>query len=349
MTMYKLIHRRLICQYQNTLPFIHTCIQCQVQRGKKLEKHRVSDIKKYWFDKYIHYIKNYEQVLAKNFPRTMHVYRVFSIGTKDFIKDVMKYILVLKKQSIDGVDTLTAEELRLTCTIPKDLVKICPVLLISAVPFTNYVIFPLAYYFPRHLLTSHYWTLQQRLDFMLLDHKKRLKHNRPLFRCMQAELRNIKNQTLHLKWNGIIARLGSGTHPHVNDIIACTELFADQPFSLNSLKRKHINELLGIHGIPSWKPFKRKKLIERGMLIKQMDQAIQRDGGTATLSNDAIRWALSFRGVNPANMSLDSMRNWLEQWFIISNAVNENTISLLLHSPILLAYNYPTNWILLYS
>lgn len=343
------MHQRFIFQSQKSLPLIHSCIRYQVQCGRKVEKHTVSNIKKYWFDKYINYIKNYEQVLAKNFPRTMHVYRIFSIGTKEFIQDVKKYILILKKQNIDGIDNLTADELRLTYTMPKDLTKICPVLLISAVPFTNYVIFPLAYYFPRHLLTSHYWTLQQKLDFMLLDHKKRLKHNRPLFRCMQAELHNIKNHTLKLKWSGIIACLGSGTHPNVKDIIACSELFIDQPFSLNNLKRKHTKELLGIHNIPSWRPFKRKKLMEKGMLIKQMDQAIQREGGTTAMSNDAIRWALSFRGVNPANMSLESMRNWLEQWFIVSNTVNENTISLLLHSPILLAYNHPTNWILVYS
>ncbi|CAL7933939.1 unnamed protein product [Xylocopa violacea] len=347
--MHRLMHQRLLFQSKKTSSFTHICMRYQAQVGKKVEKHKVSNIKQYWFDKYINYIKNYEHVLEKNFPRTMHVYRIFSIGTKDFIQDVKQYIGILKKQNIDGIGNLTVDELQLTYTMPRDLKKICPVLLISAIPFTNYIIFPLAYYFPRHLLTSHYWTLQQKLDFMLVDQKKRLKHNRPLFRCMQAELHNIKNSTLQIKWSGIIACLGSGTHPNMNDILACSELFVGQPFSLNSLKRKHLKELLGIHDISSWSLFKKKRLLERGMLIKQMDQAIQREGGTTTMSNNAIRWALTFRGVNPANMSLESMKNWLEQWFIISNTVNENTISLLLHSPILLAYNHPTNWILVYS
>ena len=348
--MYKLLSQRFIYQSQNALPFTYMCIQrCQTQVGKKEEKSRVSNIKKYWFNRYIDYIKNYESVLEKNFPRTMHVYRVFSIGTKDFIWEVKEYLLVMKKISIYGFDSLTREELQLSYTMPKDLVKIFPVLLISAIPFTNYVVFPVAYYFPRHLLTSHYWTLQQRLDFMLIDHKKRLKHNRPLFRCMQAELHNIKNQTLKTKWNDIIACIGSGTHPHAKDIITCSELFADEPYSLYNLKRKHIKELLAIHGMPSLKPFRKLKLLERGLLIKRMDQAIQREGGITKIPNDAIRWALSFRGLNPSNMSIESMRNWLEQWMIISNTVNEDNISLLLHSPILLAYNHPTNWILMYS
>ncbi|XP_076625519.1 LETM1 domain-containing protein 1 [Colletes latitarsis] len=348
--MYKLLCQRFIYQNQNALPFAYTCIQkCQTKAPKQVEKKSVSNIKKYWFNRYVDYIKNYERILEKNFPRTIHVYRVFSIGTKDFISEVKKYILVMKKQSTYGIDSLTAEELQLNYTMRKDLIRICPVLLISAVPFTNYFIFPLAYYFPKYLLTSHYWTLQQKLEFMLLDLKKRLKHNRPLFRCMQSELHKIKNRTLKIKWNDVVARLGSGTHPNTKDINACSELFAGQPYSLNNLKRRHIKELLAIHDIPSWRPFRKQKLIERALLIKRMDQAIQREGGCTKLSNDSMRWALSFRGVSPANMSVESMQNWLEQWFMISNTVNENTLSLLLHSPILLAYNYPTNWKLVYG
>lgn len=59
--------------------------------------------------------------------------------------------------------------------------------------------------------------------------------------------------------------------------------------------------------------------------------------------------ALSFRGVNPANMSIESMRSWLDQWLIVSASVDQNNLSLLLHSPILLAYNHSTNWTLIYS
>lgn len=42
-----------------------------------------------------------------------------------------------------------------------------------------------------------------------------------------------------------------------------------------------------------WKPFKRKRLMERGMLILQMDQAILREGGVNTMPNEAIRWVMS--------------------------------------------------------
>ncbi|XP_054001605.1 LETM1 domain-containing protein 1 [Hylaeus anthracinus] len=348
--MYKLLCEKFIYKNQNVLPFTYTCIQqCHTEVERKKNKSRVSNIKKYWFNRYIDYVQNFTHVLERNFPWTVKMYRVFSIGTKDFVIEMKRYLSILKKQNIDGIRNLTLEELQLNYTMRKDLIRICPFILISAIPFTTYVTFPLAYYFPRHILTSHYWTPQQKIDFMLLDHKRRLKHNKPLFRCMQAELVKIKNQTLKTKWNDIIACLGSGTHPRVNDIIACSELFSGPPYSLKNLRRRHVKELLAIHDISSWTPFKKQKLKARGMLIQQMDQAIQREGGITKLSNDSIYWALSFRGINPTNMSVESMQNWLDQWIVLSNAVNENNLSLLLHGPILLAYNYPSNWILIYS
>lgn len=53
--------------------------------------------------------------------------------------------------------------------------------------------------------------------------------------------------------------------------------------------------------------------------------------------------ALSFRGLNPVNMSDENMQDWLDKWLTISSEVNENSISLLLHCPILLAYNHANN------
>lgn len=240
MVMFRLIYsQRYVFQNKKMFPFTYTCMRHKTQEKKKERMYTMSNVKEYWFNKYINYIKNYDTVLEKNFPRTMHVYRIFSVGTKDFIQDTKKFFLAYTKDKINGSDTLTSGELRIMYTMRKDMIKLFPVLIISAIPFTNYIIFPLAYYFPRYLLSSHYWTLQQKLDFMLLEHKERLKHNRPLFRCMQAELHNIKDHTLRLKWSGIIACLGSGTHPNVYDIIACSELFASEPYSISSLKRKH--------------------------------------------------------------------------------------------------------------
>ncbi|XP_014220515.1 LETM1 domain-containing protein 1 [Trichogramma pretiosum] len=320
-----------------------------VSEGSKVKSpSRVTVMKKYWIFRYVDYVKNYEQVMEKNFPTTMHVYRVFSVGTKVFYQDLKRFLKVSKKIRKQGIDTLSTDELQLAFTMPKDLIRISPVLLISAIPFTFYIIFPLALYFPHVVLTSHYWSIQDKLNFMLKEHKQRLKHNKPLFRCFQSQINKIKDQKLQESVGNIVACLGSGTHPTVEDILQCKSLFSGLPYSLKHIKRKHVKELLKVHGMSTYTLRKRKKLLERGLLIKRMDAAIQREGGPSMLSYDAIRWALSFRGLNPVNMSLDSMQSWLDQWLLISSKVDADSISLLLHCPILLAYNHETNWTLLY-
>lgn len=201
---------------------------------------RVKQIQKYWIFRYIDYVKNYEKVLEKNFPKTMHVYRVFSVGTKEFYSDLKRYMQVRKKIRITGIDSLTREELQLSFTFPKDLIKISPVLLISAIPFTNYIIFPLAFYFPHKILTSHYWSIQDKLNFMMSEHKKRLKHYKPLLRCLQSQVNKVQDTNLRKLLKDIVAHLGSGTHPTPESLLECKTLFSGQPFSLKELKRKHV-------------------------------------------------------------------------------------------------------------
>lgn len=207
---------------------------------KSVKPKQSMGFRKYWMSRYMNYIKNYQTTLEKNFPKPMHVYRVFSIGSKDFFLDLRKYLSVRKIHRTGGLKSLSHEELQLWYTFPNDLVKISPLFIVSAIPFTNYIIFPMAYLFPRVLLTSHFWSLEQRLTFMLHYHKKRLKHNKPLLRCVQSKLENIKKPSLKIKWSGIVACLGSGTHPRPSEIISCIELFSGPPYSMESLTRKHV-------------------------------------------------------------------------------------------------------------
>lgn len=55
-----------------------------------------------------------------------------------------------------------------------------------------------------------------------------------------------------------------------------------------------------------------------------------------------------FLGLNPTNMRNEDIIEWLEKWMKISESVDKNSFSLLLHAPILLAYNQPSNWTLIY-
>lgn len=47
-------------------------------------------------------------------------------------------------------------------------------------------------------------------------------------------------------------------------------------------------------------------------------------------------------------MNSDDLIVWLNKWMAISKEVDDSSLSLLLHSPILLAYNEQSNWSLIY-
>ncbi|XP_066596062.1 LETM1 domain-containing protein 1 [Prorops nasuta] len=352
--MYNIFTRTIIRQkLRGHLPKYFPQVQVAQQNSVSVEKkndksNKVSNIKKYWHTKIFSYLEKYENALEKKFPKTMKLYRVFSIGTKEFIKDFYKYTTLVRKYTKNGPGSLSLEEMNLIYQMPKDIARMTPVLIISAIPFTNYIILPLAFYYPRLLLSSHYWTFEQKLEFMLLDQKRRLKHNRPLFRCVQAELDSIKDASLKMKWSDVTAALGSGTHPKTEDILLCIDLFKGPPYSLQHLKHKHLIHLTGIHDLSLWRPFKRKALLKRCFILKQMDFAIKEEGGPNKMSSEAVRKAVSLRGVNPTNMSMESMQDYLNKWITISDKVDRTTASLLLHAPILLAYNHPNNWLLIY-
>lgn len=101
----------------------------------------------YFFPRFFQYVSQYpDKILQEKFPSAIKVYRVFLVGVKDFFSDMKMYLKISRivNSSTKGLKALTRKELELYNQIPKDMVKVAPVLLSSALPFASYVIFPLA-------------------------------------------------------------------------------------------------------------------------------------------------------------------------------------------------------------
>lgn len=79
-----------------------------------------------------------------------------------------------------------------------------------------------------------------------------------------------------------------------------------------------------------------------------MDMAILREGGLSKLTSEELRFCCFARGLNASNLSNDELIKWLEQWIEVSKVINPTNFSLYLHLPILLTYNHPNNWKLIY-
>ncbi|KAK4877266.1 hypothetical protein RN001_009772 [Aquatica leii] len=325
------------------------CIYLKHTPSKKsiYKTEEAKKIRFYILDRCFEYFKTYNAFLEKKFPRAMRVYRLFMDGMKDFFKDFKEYIKIVHSLNISGksLNDLTLKEIELYQQMPKDMRRIAPFLIVSLLPFANYVSFPIAYYFPRQILCRHFWNLQQISEFSVIFLQKRLSHNKPVFRHLQFQLPNLEG-VLHEKWSKVLGTIGSGLHPHPYNILECKELFETGPYHLQYLSSNHVKHLSKMHEVPmGW--FRRTRLGDRAIILQAMDRKIMQQG-IEKLPQDVLRNACLFRGLSPVNMKNEDMVAWLNKWIIISCAVNKNSLSLLLHCPILLAYNEPTNWQLIY-
>lgn len=304
-------------------------------------------MKEYLVQKCFAFVQGYEKILETKFPRAFKVYQVFSVGTRDLYSDIKEYIRISSSLSNGkSVRDLQRNELETYFQIPKDLIKVGPMLLLAALPFANYVILPVIYVFPRQTLTSQFWSLQQKLDFAVIAQKKKLRYYRPVFRHLQKRIDAIEDENLRIKCQDIFYKLGSGLHPTTDEILGLKPLFIDEPFGIFKISHKHLHSLSRMHGL-SVLIGKQWRLWKHAGFIREMDLAIEREG-FETMSVHELKHACFVRGLSPIGLSKEEMISWLSSWICIAQNVESKSLSLLLHCPIFLSYNYSSNWVLIH-
>lgn len=106
--------------------------------------------------------------------------------------------------------------------------------------------------------------------------------------------------------------------------------------------------MIGLHGIKAI--FARKfRLLDTARNLHYIDLAIKREGGAAALPVEVLRDSCFTRGLNASNMSNEDLIKFLDDWIEVSQYIDETNVSLYLHLPILMAYNHPNNWQLVYQ
>lgn len=120
--------------------------------------------------------------------------------------------------------------------------KICPTKHSCKIWYTD--LFFRSFYYPRSFLTAHFWTPQQRSEFQSYYMKRRLCNNKDVFRCLQAKLKATASHPKHSAFADILGQLGSGTHPTPEMLIDVKDIFAEGPYSLLGMSRKHVVRLI---------------------------------------------------------------------------------------------------------
>uniref|UniRef100_A0A0P4WMU8 Letm1 RBD domain-containing protein n=1 Tax=Scylla olivacea TaxID=85551 RepID=A0A0P4WMU8_SCYOL len=307
-----------------------------------------SRVQRYFLWRYLWYLRKFHESLKNEMPDTFKMFHIFTAGLKEFMFDFKELIKILVYLSLPGstLDSLSRRELEVYYRMPSDMVRVFPVLVLSSLPFGQNVAFPIGYWFPRHLLCYHFWDIKQRHEFAVMGLKQRLFNARPVFRCLQAAILTMDEEDQD-KCRTVFHKLGSGVHPTVEEIIALIPLFQGKPFHIRQIRAIHVNALLRLYGRSVWL-WRRQRLRDHARILHCMDAAISREG-LDSLTLDNLRATLIFRGLNPTNMSTDAMLEYLQNWLKVSKEVDASCYSLLLHLPIFLAYNQPTNFALIYS
>ncbi|KAG8183967.1 hypothetical protein JTE90_007401 [Oedothorax gibbosus] len=304
-------------------------------------------LKQWVVEKCFTFIQGYERILEAKFPKAFRVYQVFSVGSKTLYYDVKEYMRISSSLSSGmSVRDLQRKELEVYFQVPKDLTKVAPVLLLSALPFANYAILPVIYLFPRQSLSSQFWSLQQKSEFAVEHLKKRLHHHRPIFRHLQRNLHNIENITLRESAQNVFHKLGSGLNPTTEEVLSVKPLFSGKPFDIFQMSTKHLHSLCRLHSV-SWLPGKQWRLWRHAGFLREMDLAMEREGWQAMTQHE-MRNACFVRGLSPVGLSKEEMITWLNQWIEVTKNCDHSSLSLVLHCPLFLSYNSPSNWVLIH-
>lgn len=64
---------------------------------------------------------------------------------------------------------------------------------------------------------------------------------------------------------------------------------------------------------------------------------------------EAMRRACAMRGLNTADLGTDDQIEWLRRWVELSIPVDGTSVSMFMYLPVLITYNHPNNWKLLYD
>ncbi|XP_050525025.1 LETM1 domain-containing protein 1 [Daktulosphaira vitifoliae] len=277
-------------------------------------------------------------------PSAAKYARIGVFGCKYLYKDCQVLIFAYKKIFTSGLSSLTYEELEMKYRLPMQLLRLTPILIFWPIPFTNFLLFPLAFIFPKYLLSEHFWSEEQLKQFWTHDQKKCYEQNVRIFEHLSLMAEECSDDML-LKWFRVIECLAAGGVSPIDDIQYAIPVFSMFPYRFSTLPRQHITVLLKLYNMHRGLR-RRVRLKKLAQYIQLMDRAIEAKGGPEELTQRQLQWACLFRGLNPFSSNKDNLVSYLNNWLKVSSKIDKDTLSCILHCQVLLALNRPENDIL---
>lgn len=300
----------------------------------------------YILERYSRYVQWYEDILQRRFPSAFKIYQIVKNGLRDLFVDVWNYLRIRREILMNGkpLRSFSRRELEVYRHLPRDFVHVLPLYCLQAIPFVGNVFFIVAYRYPKQLLSQQFWTPDQKMEFWLQDHCHRVLQYRIVMSKLDRKTAKIKDVKLRNHMEDLLHELHCNRHPSLQQIMLTEPLFVERPFGVQKVGYQQMLNLCKMHQV--WHQFQpRRRLESYGILLRETDLAIDREGYDDESAHEVIR-ACFVRGLNPKGLHHEQRIEWLKKWVEVSQCVDAKSISLLLHCPIFLGLNEPTNRVL---
>ncbi|KAG9491624.1 hypothetical protein GDO78_000241 [Eleutherodactylus coqui] len=198
-----------------------------------------------------HLNAKYERFLERKFPKFYILYSTFMKGARMLWIDGKEVTRIRRRMKSQGIQyhQLPYGDMEKLRQFRRDLIKATPVIIISAPPFANYLVFVLMYLFPRQLLIRHFWTPKQQEEFLEIYHNKRKDVYEDVLDGLLQSLPSVTERTLQDQIRYLVTQVQQGIHPKVANIEQVRTAFSGPPFCMSNLDvyqmvRTMVNNLL---------------------------------------------------------------------------------------------------------
>ncbi|XP_077450374.1 LETM1 domain-containing protein 1 [Stigmatopora argus] len=266
----------------------------------------------------------YENFLKKRFPRYYLLYHTFVEGFKLLFRDAKDVGNIKRKMSRDGIAhrDLSYREMEKLRQFRRDVLKGVPLVLLSIPPFANYLVFLLMYFFPRQVLTPHFWTPKQQVEFRQLYHSLRLGRHPAVIRELRRASGAVPDGDLRSRLDDLCTQVQKGSTPQVWEILAVRGLFSGAPLSMSQLSVNQMRNLSPLLFLTPRLPgfLMGRRLTSHASELLALDRALGKLG-PGQLSESELRQACYLRGLDSDRLGVDRCREWLDRWLRVSSSL----------------------------
>ncbi|KAK2141191.1 hypothetical protein LSH36_1143g00033 [Paralvinella palmiformis] len=306
---------------KNQLPILYSrcfSIGNNSEKGEHLKP--PGGLKTYIVKKYVSYIERCQVKAKEDYPKFYKIYRLF----KDAIISRMK---VTDRLHVIGISSGIVDFFNDT-----KLYSVIATRIWAGQDLTSYV-------FPRQLLCHHFWTEAQKEKFGIHYLRERLRYYPHIVEMMERQSVYIQDVTQRRLLQEIMFKLEHGRHPTVEELLEVKPLFINEPFGLSSMSKIHRWYLARSL---SFSTLYQSRFKNDAILLHNIDLALIREG-LNMLSMEQLKSSCFYRGFNAEGQTEAELKTFLKQWLQLSQELDEKSLSLLLHAPVLLSYNKPSN------